>query len=87
MNPDVRNSRRVTTGTVPAEERRVALHPERVRRAGRWSTVQRRTLSTAPSTRMRKPRIPCWIGASPVVIEVSAEAVVDGAHGRDRAAR
>ena len=78
VNPDVRNSPRVTTGTDRPRNGGVALHAERI---GRTALVDgpRRTLSTAPSTRIRNPRMPCWIGARPVVIDVSADAVVDGA--------
>ena len=61
-------------------EKAAALAPHRVHPGGRpSSTVQRSELSTRPSTRIRYPRIPCWPGGSPVVIEVSALAVVDGA--------
>ena len=70
-----------------AEERRVALHDERVGRLAAVGICQRRTLSTSSSTRMRKPTIPCCDGASPVASDVSALAVVDGSDRRDRAAR
>ncbi len=36
------------------------------------------TLRIPPSARIRKPRSPCSLGGKPVVIDVSAAAVVDG---------
>ena len=54
------------------------LDPECVGRAP-VPTDHHKTFSTSPSSRIRNPSTPCWIGDSPVVIEVSAAAVVDGA--------
>ena len=54
------------------------LHAERIGRAalvdGPAQDVEHGAVDS-----IRKPSTPCWIGARPVVIDVSADAVVDGA--------
>ncbi len=78
MKPVVRNSDLVTTGTARPRNAvwRCTSNGSGVRPPP--CTDQRNTFSTSLPTSMRYPRIPCWAGASPVAIDVSADAVVAG---------
>ena len=71
----------------PAEERGVALHAERVGRPalvdGPAQDVEHRAVDAGSGTRARR----AGSATRPVVIEVSADAVVDGRDGGDRRRR
>ena len=77
VNPLLRNSDFVTTGT--SRPRNAVWRCTSKGSGGRVSELdQRSTFSTSPTTSIRYPSTPCWAGVSPVQIEVSAVAVVDG---------
>jgi hypothetical protein len=81
VNPDRRYSARVTTGG--RSPRKGALGWSFDGGIDWWASpaavVQRRTLRTSPCTAIRYPTMPCSPGGIPVVSEVSAVEVVEGA--------
>src|SRR3546814_12559470 len=83
VKAEVSNSGRVSTGGrwPPKLECGWILPGGSVRRASPAGVLQRRTFRTSPWTTIRYPTTPCSPGGSPVVIDVSAVAVVDGATG------